>query len=501
MTSVRPAAVAGAFYPRGPKELDAKVQFYLSQVERTGSPVPKAIIAPHAGYIYSGPVAASAYAKVMPARDAIKRVVLLGPCHRVAVRGLAVSGADAFTTPLGDVPLDRQAIGRILALPQVGVFDATHEKEHSLEVHLPFLQVILVAFSIVPLVVGEADAAQVAEVLERLWGGPETLIVISTDLSHYQDYESARRRDRATCDAIEALDSARIGREDACGRIPMSGLLALAKRRGMGVTTVDLRNSGDTAGPRDRVVGYGAWVFDEAATGTAEEDGFAQYTRALLKANGATLLGIAAASIKHGLTHDAPLKIDPAAHTPELIENGACFVTLYRNGKLRGCIGSTLAHRALVVDVAENGFGAAFRDPRFKRLKETELAGLEISVSVLSRPFAMTFVDEADLLAQLRPGIDGLIIQDKGKRSLFLPSVWESLPRPDAFLHRLKLKAGFAADHWSETFQASRFVAEEMAAADLDDPAALWQDVALFDWEDIPWDDLAFSSIAWALKR
>ncbi len=474
MTSVRPAAVAGAFYPGGPKELDATVQFHLSQVERADSPVPKAIIAPHAGYIYSGPVAASAYARVMPARDVIKRVVLLGPCHRVAVRGLAVSGADAFATPLGDVPLDRQAIEGILTLPQVEVFDATHEEEHSLEVHLPFLQVILEAFSIVPLVVGEADAAQVAEVLERLWGGPETLIVISTDLSHYQDYESARRRDRATCGAIEALDGSRIGREDACGRIPMSGLLALAKHRGMEVTTVDLRNSGDTAGPRDRVVGYGAWVFDEAATGTAEEDGFAQSTRALLKAHGATLLGIAAASIEHGLAHGAPLKIDPAAHAPELRENGACFITLYRDGKLRGCIGSTLAHRALAVDAAGNGYAAAFRDPRFKGLKVAEVAGLELSVSVLSRPFAMTIADEADLLAQLRPGIDGLIIQDKGKRSLFLPSVWEGLPRPDAFLHHLKLKAGFAADHWSETFQASRFVAEEMAAADLDDPAALW---------------------------
>ena len=474
MTSVRPAAVAGAFYPAGPKELDATVQFHLSRVERAVSPIPKAIIAPHAGYIYSGPVAASAYARVMPARDTIKRIVLLGPCHRIAGRRLAVSGADAFATPLGDVPLDRQANERILALPQVEVFDATHEEEHSLEVHLPFLQVILEAFSIVPLVVGEADAAQVAEVLELLWGGPETLIVISTDLSHYQDYETARRRDRVTCGAIEALDGSRIGREDACGHIPMSGLLALAKSRGMEVTTVDLRNSGNTAGPRDRVVGYGAWVFDEAATGTAEGDGFAQSTRALLKAHGATLLGVAAASIEHGLAHGVPLKIDPAAHAPELRESGACFITLHRNGKLRGCIGSTLAHRPLAVDAAGNGFAAAFRDPRFKGLKEAEVASLEISISVLSRPFSMTIADEADLLAQLRPGIDGLIIEDKGKRSLFLPSVWEALPRPDAFLHRLKLKAGFSAEHWSETFQASRFVAEEMAVADLDDPAALW---------------------------
>ena len=481
MTSVRPAAVAGAFYPGSPKELDATVQYHLSQVANADAPVPKAIIAPHAGYIYSGPVAATAYARVRPAREVIKRVVLLGPCHRVPVRGLAVSGADAFATPLGDVPVDRQAIERILDLPQVEVFDATHEEEHSLEVHLPFLQVILEAFSIVPLVVGEADADKVAEVLERLWGGPETLIVISTDLSHYLEYDSARRRDRATCRAIEALDGARIGREDACGRIPMNGLLALAKRRGMGVTTVDLRNSGDTAGSSDRVVGYGAWVFDESEAGTAAEDTdaedrFARATRALLKAHGATLLGIAAASIEHGLAHDGPMKIDPGAHAPELREKGACFITLHSDGKLRGCIGSTLAHRALAVDAAENGYAAAFRDPRFKGLKEAEVATLELSVSVLGRPSAMTIAGEADLLAQLRPGIDGLIIEDKGKRALFLPSVWEGLSRPNTFLRRLKIKAGLAADHWSETFQAWRFAAEEMSSADLDDADALWSE-------------------------
>ena len=474
MTSVRPAAVAGAFYPGSPKELDTTVRYHLSQVEPAKAPVPKAIIAPHAGYVYSGPVAATAYARIGPARNVIKRVVLLGPCHRVAVRGLAVSGADAFATPLGDVPLDKKAIEGVLGLPQVQVFDATHQDEHSLEVHLPFLQVILETFSLVPLVVGQATAGEVAEVIEHLWGGPETLIVVSTDLSHYLDPESARRRDRATCQAIEALDGTRIGREDACGRIPMSGLLALAKRRGMGVTTVDLRNSGDTAGPSDRVVGYGAWVFDETIAGAADEDRFAQSTRALLKTHGATLMKIAADSIEHGLAHGGPKKIDAADYAPQLQEKRACFITLKRGGRLRGCIGSTLAHRALAVDAAENGYGAAFRDPRFKGLKEDEIAGLELSVSVLSRPFAMTIADEADLLDQLRPGVDGLIIEDQGKRALFLPTVWEGLPRPDAFLHRLKLKAGFAADHWSETFRASRFVAEEMSAADLDDPATLW---------------------------
>jgi AmmeMemoRadiSam system protein B len=188
--------------------------------------------------------------------------VLLGPAHRVAIKGLAVSSADAFMTPLGSVPLDRAAIDRILTLPQVRSADTAHTEEHSLEVHLPFLQEVLEDFQLVPLVVGDATAAEVGEVIDTLWGGPETLIVISSDLSHYHDYDTARRLDRATSKAIEALRPQDIGFDQACGRIPVNGLLEVAKRRGLRVTTLDLCNSGDTAGSRDRVVGYGAWVFE-----------------------------------------------------------------------------------------------------------------------------------------------------------------------------------------------------------------------------------------------
>ena len=261
MTSVRPPAVAGLFYPGDAATLRASVVEYLAATQAAGAP-PKAIIAPHAGYVYSGPIAAAAYARLSPARETITRVVLLGPAHRVAFEGLAVPDADAFTTPLGSVPLDREAIERITALPQVRTFDAAHAQEHSLEVHLPFLQEVLGDFRLVPLVAGDATAEEVGEVLDALWGGPETLIVISSDLSHYHDYDSARRLDRATSQAIETLRPQDIGYDQACGRIPVNGLLVVAKRRGLHATTLDLRNSGDTAGSRDRVVGYGAWVFE-----------------------------------------------------------------------------------------------------------------------------------------------------------------------------------------------------------------------------------------------
>ncbi len=260
METIREPAVAGMFYPGDPQELRHQVADFL---EHAGEPrlTPKALIAPHAGYVYSGPIAASAYAQLAPLRDAIQRVVLLGPAHRYPLRGLAYSQAALFRTPLGDVPVDQDALHSLDELPQVRALDAAFEGEHCLEVQLPFLQTILTAFQAVPLLVGEAESAQVAEVLERLWGGDETLIVISSDLSHYLDYDSARSMDAATTEAIEQLHPEAISYHHACGRNPVIGLLLVAQRHNLRATTLDLRNSGDTAGPRNQVVGYGAYAF------------------------------------------------------------------------------------------------------------------------------------------------------------------------------------------------------------------------------------------------
>jgi MEMO1 family protein len=259
--TVRNPAVAGMFYPAEPARLRAAVERYLESAESRGS-VPKAIIAPHAGYVYSGAIAASAYARLTPAADVIKRVVLLGPAHRVSFRGLALPSCQSFMTPLGTIPVDQEAVAKIMQLPQVLVMDDAHVAEHSLEVHLPFLQTVLSEFALVPLAVGQASAVEVGEVLERLWGGAETLIVISSDLSHYYDYETAQRMDSDTSQAIEQLRPEDIKYEQACGRIPINGLLHIARKRGMRAKTIDLRNSGDTAGSRDQVVGYGAYTFE-----------------------------------------------------------------------------------------------------------------------------------------------------------------------------------------------------------------------------------------------
>ncbi len=264
MDKIRQPAVAGTFYPASPRELQAQVDGFLAGVKNNFA-APKALIAPHAGYIYSGPVAASAYASICKRAATINRVVLLGPAHLVFVQGVAASSADKFRTPLGDIALDQSCITDLVSRYSfVNILDEAHTQEHSLEAHLPFLQRILDEFSLIPLAVGEADNEQIASLLETLWGGPETLIVISSDLSHYHDYATAQRMDRATSAAIEQLQPERIQYEDACGRVPINGLLQAAKYYGLEATNIDLRNSGDTAGPRDQVVGYGAYLFHES---------------------------------------------------------------------------------------------------------------------------------------------------------------------------------------------------------------------------------------------
>jgi AmmeMemoRadiSam system protein B len=259
MLSIRKPAVAGQFYPGESGQLRRQVDSYLAAAGDVAGRPPKAIIAPHAGYIYSGPIAGTAYAHLAQAAKVVRRVVLLGPAHWAAVRGLAASSAESFATPMGSAPLDQAAREQVLALQQVQVVDEAHEREHSLEVQLPFLQTIFAEFSLVPLAVGSSSANDVAEVLSALWGGPETVIVISSDLSHYHDYQTATELDKATARAIEGLQTVSEGQ--ACGRRAINGLLQLARERGLSAHAVDLRNSGDTAGPRDRVVGYGAFTF------------------------------------------------------------------------------------------------------------------------------------------------------------------------------------------------------------------------------------------------
>jgi AmmeMemoRadiSam system protein B/AmmeMemoRadiSam system protein A len=430
MATVRPAAVAGLFYPGERQALAAEVDTLLAT---SGEPLPrlgfpKALIVPHAGYIYSGAVAARAYDELTPARGIVRRVVLLGPVHRVPVRGLAAPSAEAFATPLGTVPVDHEAIGALRDLPQLVRSDPAHALEHALEVQLPFLQKQLGDFSVVPLAVGTAGIDDVAAVLERLWGGRETLVVVSTDLSHYHPYDEARRIDGGTLERIARL-APDLDHEEACGATPLNGLLALARRKHLSIRLLAACNSGDTAGGKGQVVGYSALALDE------------RETRVSLDEAGRTLLALARAAIEARLFGSAR-----ALDAPWLAQAGATFVTLTRDGQLRGCLGSLEARRPLGEDVAENALAAAFRDPRFEPVGAAEWPRLRVEVSLLSPPKALHFADEAELLAALVPGEDGVILEADGRRATFLPQVWETLADKRQFLRELVRKAGLPAD-------------------------------------------------------
>ncbi len=460
MNAIRQPAVAGTFYPAERDVLERQLAQFLSDAGNDAPTMapPKAIIGPHAGYVFSGSVAARAYARLAAARGKIQRVVLIGPSHYVAFRGIAVDTSEAWVTPCGTVPLDADAISQLRSVPMVGVLEEAHQREHALEVHVPFLQQVLGDFRLVPVVTGDAPPESVTALLDALWGGPETLIVISTDLSHYLDYAACQRIDQITAEAIERFDSDVLTPTHACGSLATKGLLRAARERSMTIERLDLRNSGDTAGSRDRVVGYGAWALYEGAAVDPE--------RAKVEAVGPMLIDLARRSIVFGLDTGIPAHMvaDPSL-PPLLAAPGAAFVTLRRAGTLRGCIGSVFATRPLITDVVEHAFNSAFRDWRFPRLGWLELGGLSLSVSVLTPPTPMQFDGEADLLGQLRPGVDGLVIEDQGRRSLFLPSVWEEIPDKRQFLMALKLKAGLRGDHFSASFGAQRFRSIEVKGA------------------------------------
>ena len=525
---VRPPAVAGAFYPADPEEAAAMVDAQLGaarrlldrrgpsaeQSPRRDATWPKAVIVPHAGWVYSGTVAALAYALLEPGRGTIRRVVLVGPTHRVPVRGIAMSTADAWNTPLGTLPVDVAAERRVLDSGETRLIvnDPTHAREHAVEVQLPFIQRTLGPdISIVPLNAGDATPEEVGDVLRALWGGPETVVVISSDLSHYHPEREAREIDDETIRRVNAFDFP-ITPDRACGAYPINGLLdVIARRSG---TVDDNANSGaepesrdrdleleflgcSTSGddavavggqnrpamrdPDERVVGYGAWALwerrragtDDAADAASDasavgdvapdvaSDGAAASAAASATVASATvdvasvLLRVARTSLAErlGIAVDGPSCTETIAANPWLERLGASFVTLTEAGRLRGCIGSIIAHQPLGRDVAEHAVDAALHDPRFRPVDAREYPLLRMEVSVLSAPEPIEHASSRTALEMaLRPGMDGLIIEDAhGHAATFLPQVWDELPNPHAFVGHLLAKAGLDADlDWSD---------------------------------------------------
>lgn len=447
--AVQAAGVAGQFYPADPAQLAANVDASLAKAVPS-SAVPKAVIAPHAGHIYSGDVAGTAYSLLAKRKGEIKRVVLLGPNHRMPVRGIALSPADAWETPLGALRVDAAARDALAKREGAAIAPEPFAGEHSLEVHLPFIQRALGEVEILPVLVGQAPADRVSEVLGRLWGGPETAIVVSSDLSHFHDYDTATAKDDETVRGIEMLQHAVCSGDRACGAFSIAGLLDQARRRDLRVTALDVRNSGDTRGMRDRVVGYGSFAFEYAHTARLGER-----TREVL-------MDLAKKIVKQSVLS--------GGKQPQIKVNGqlsralqaqrACFVTLKIGDQLRGCRGSIIASRSLIADVADHAWRSAFDDPRFPPLSAEEAEKLNFHVSILSNPRKIQCASEDELVRSLRPDIDGVILRDGAKRGLLLPSVWEQVHDPKIFVKHLKLKAGLPADHWSPSTEAFRFTTE-----------------------------------------
>jgi AmmeMemoRadiSam system protein B/AmmeMemoRadiSam system protein A len=442
--------VAGKFYPANPQEL---ASLLVRETHRAIEPAVKGakmVVAPHAGLVYSGRLAITALSALNPA---VKRIVIVGPAHRQAFQGLALNPANALRTPLLISAVDHEATKSLAGVPGLSWRSAAFEGEHSIELPLLAAQIRFPHATIVPVLVGDAEPRLVQTVLERLWGGPETAIVLSSDLSHFLDETAAQAKDAETRRFIETLNGAPLTAAHACGHRVLKGALEVAISQNLRATGLDFATSKAVSGEGARVVGYGAFAFDDADTATTPEP-----HRALLLAAAARALKGAA---RNGAVVPVVTTRSPLPTT--LTATRAVFVTLKHKERLRGCIGSLAAHRPLIADVIINTVKAAASDPRFQPLTEAELTEIEIGISILSRSRPLAVGGEADLIAMLRPGIDGATLTDGRTSGLFLPSVWSSLPQPADFVRGLKRKAGLPETDWSESYRVARFATESFS--------------------------------------
>lgn len=436
---VRHTAVAGMFYPGEPDELRQMVRSFFS--DACGAKVPgkiRGLVSPHAGYIYSGIVAAAGYRQIDPS---IKTVILLGPSHRLPLRACSIPEVRAYRTSLGDVRLASLA-STLHSLPGFETVPEAHRAEHSLEVQLPFLQVMLKDFEIVPILTSGADPEALAATLVPHIG-EDTLVVASSDLSHYYSYETATAMDRICTTAISKCQFCDMPLCEACGKQAVLTLMHIAKIKGWHGLLLDYRNSGDTAGGKDRVVGYAsiAFVDKKEMTRTMKKTISTQDRRALLR--------LARSVIEAELVKGAKVA-KPGHVSPVLNELRGCFVTIHKHGQLRGCIGSIEPTHCLLECVERNALNAAFNDPRFPRLSADELREIDIEISVLSVPEALDFNDGEDLKRKLKPNIHGVILSRGAHRSTFLPQVWEQLPGKEQFLEHLCLKGRMSPKAWQD---------------------------------------------------
>lgn len=466
--------VAGQFYSSNKEKLKEGIEKYIVDSKIGKLEKIRAIIAPHAGYVYSGPTAGFAYAAIKGGE--FGNVLVIGPTHHEYFEGISIPKCDVVETPLGEVPMS-PLVEKLMKEKIFVSKSEAHNKEHSVEVQIPFLQVALKDFSIVPMVTGEVEPANAAETIAK-YLDDKTLIVVSTDLSHYLDYETAQGIDEATVRMILEMntDILELPNFQACGKTGILILLKIAEMKGWTPKLLDLRNSGDTTGEKDRVVGYASIAFVESDEKKPKPAVIKEVE--ITAQDGEYLVKLARKSLQYYLDNDRMLTVEEK-EVPESCRGlRGCFVTLTKGGQLRGCIGSLIPDKNLYENVIENAVNAAIHDPRFNPVKKEELGSIQIEVSVLSLPKKLVYKDDKDLLEKLRPNIDGVILTFYDRvQSTFLPQVWEQIPDKKEFLTALTKKASYRLpeDAWKQeyakvfTYQARVFEEKKIVEKQKDD--------------------------------
>ena len=439
MGKIKEPCVAGSFYSADKEQLQKQIELFKQNSKNSYTVPTRAVIVPHAGLVYSGQLA---YEGISQLDKNIKNIFIFAPAHRSFFNGLAVSSFDEWQTPLGTLEVNQEINSELVSKFGVQMNDGVMESEHAIEVELPFIQTVFENVKIVPVLIGQENIEKIAAIISHYFKDAQNGFVISSDLSHYMPDEKAKQVDAYTAQLIETGTENNFVHELACGATGILGLIRFSNANNYSLIRIDMTNSGNVSNDKERVVGYGTWFLWEGKKNEFLKKYYSEFILNLCKA------AIMAKFTKKQITVNCP---------QVFLQPGATFVTLEKNNYLRGCIGSIIAHRTILEDILKNAQSAAFADPRFAPVAENELSELQIAVSLLSVPKQMTFEGEEDLLNQIQPYKDGIIIKDKGHQAVYLPSVWEQLPDKKAFLNSLKVKAGLKENHFSDTFEAYRF--------------------------------------------
>ena len=439
MGKIKEASVANTFYTGNAQDLKLQIENFKETSKNLYTCPARAVIVPHAGLVYSGRLA---YEGISQLDKNIKNIFIFAPSHRVGFDGIAISGYDGWETPLGVCEVNFDICKELNEKFGANINDDAMAAEHSIEVELPIIQSVFESVKIVPVLIGKEDAAKIAEIIEYYYPNKQNGFVISSDLSHYLTNERAKATDKITAQMIETGAISGFKYEQACGAVGIVGLVSFANKNKFSMIRIDLANSSEVSEDTSRVVGCGAWFLYEGNKNDFIAKYHSGFTIDLCKLIVQSEFDQKQLSIIYPQVFDQP---------------GACFVTIEKNGRLRGCIGSIIAYRALITDLVEHAKDAAFKDMRFSPVREEELPDLKFAVSILTEPKKIVFENEKQLMEKIVPNEDGIIIRDGDKQAVYLPSVWEELPDKNEFMKSLKVKAGMKEDHFSETFEAFKF--------------------------------------------